>query len=137
MAANITPIYPLTPSIQWNPAALSTANTALDGTGTVAAVFTAGSNGGRVDTIIIEHLGTNVATVCRLFINNGSSNTTVANNALVLEQTVAANTLSQTASSVNYVIPLGYVLPANYVLNATVGTTIAAGVKVTALGGNY
>lgn len=114
------------------------ANTALDGTGTVATVFTAGSNAGsRIDTLYLEHLGTNVATVVRFFINNGSSNTTAANNSLIYEITMAANTLSQTAASVPQQIVPGLVLPPGYKLNVTIGTAIAAGIQVTATGGDY
>ena len=45
--------------------------------------FTAGVNGARVDEIQAIHLGTNVATALRIFINNGSDPTVATNNFFV------------------------------------------------------
>lgn len=142
MAANTTPIFSKVGDTQW--ITVATANTALDGTGTVALVFTAdATNGGRVERLRIRHLGTNIATVLRIFINNGSTNATATNNSLLTELTIPANTLSQIAASTCFDIPnsldlaFPLVLPPGYKLNATVGTTIAAGVAITAIGGKY
>jgi hypothetical protein len=52
---------------------VSTANTARDGTGTIATVFTAGSNASRVDDIWIVGTGTTTAGVVRLFVNDGTN----------------------------------------------------------------
>jgi hypothetical protein len=54
-------------------AQVSTANTNRDGTGTLATVFTAGSNGSRVDDIWIVGTGTTTAGVVRLFVNDGTN----------------------------------------------------------------
>ena len=54
-------------------AQVSTANTNRDGTGTLATVFTAGSNGSRVDDIWIVGTGTTTAGVVRLFLNDGTN----------------------------------------------------------------
>jgi hypothetical protein len=135
MAANTSPIFPLTPNVNWG--SVTTANTALDGTGTVVTIYTAGSNGSRADKITIRNTGTAVATVLRIFINNGSTNATPANNTLYAEISVPANTLTQTAASVPLTIPLNLALPASYKLNITVGTTIATALAVTAEGGDY
>lgn len=54
-------------------AQVSTANTNRDGTGTIATVFTAGSNGSRVDDIWIVGTGTTTAGVVRLFVNDGTN----------------------------------------------------------------
>src|SRR5574343_1044472 len=102
MPANTSPIFPLTPNLAW--ATVTTANTAKDGTGTVATVFTAGTNGARVDYLKVRALGTNVATVIRVFINNGSTNATAANNTLIVDQTIAATTNSETAQLVDNLI---------------------------------
>lgn len=137
MAANTTPIFIRTPSVQFVTTGTS-ANTNLDGTGTVATIFTAdATNGSRVDEVVLEALGTNVATVVRLFVNNGTTNATAANNSLVYEQAVVANTLSQTAASTRYVIPLNIALPPGYKINCTIGTAVAAGIQATAKGGHY
>jgi hypothetical protein len=52
---------------------VSTANTNRDGTGTIATVFTSGSNGSRVDDIWIVGTGTTTAGVVRLFVNDGTN----------------------------------------------------------------
>lgn len=136
MSANTTPIFPKVGNI--GSGSVATANTALDGTGTTTLLFTADeTNGSRVDSLKVKHLGTNVATVLRLFINNGSTPSTAANNSLYLERTIAANTLAQTAESVEYDLALDLVLPPGYRLYASVGTTVAAGLQCTVLGGNY
>lgn len=89
MAQNTSPIFPLVPSVQWGATALATSNTAKDGTGTVLTVFTADAiNGSRVDYLKVRALGSNIATVLRVFINNGSTNATPANNVLFMERTI-------------------------------------------------
>jgi len=144
MPANTTPIYPLTPKVSWG--ALTAANTAKDGTGTVATLFTAGANGARIDQIKARALGTNVATVLRLFINNGSANSTAANNSLIHEATIAATTLSEVAAladndititkGANVVPPIQF-LPAGYKIMAAIGTAVVAGLQITVSGADY
>ncbi len=136
MAAGTAPIFTATPRSSWVNIPV-TANTAMDGTGTVATTFTAGANGSKIEDVYLNHLGTNVATVVRFFVNNGSTNATPANNTLVHEETMAANTVSQVAASVPVIWRANLVLPNGYKLNAVVGTTVAAGVQVTAVGGDY
>lgn len=137
MAQNINPIFPLVPKISWAASGTS-ANTAKDGTGTVATVITAdATNGTRVEFLRVRALGTNVATVLRVFINNGSTNGTAANNALFTEATIAATTLSEVAALVETTIPLDIALPPGYKINITIGTAIAAGLMVAAVAGDY
>ena len=136
MAANTVPIFPIAGQISWG--TLATANTAKDGTGTIVTVFTAdATNGSRVDSIIVRPKGTNVASVLRVFINNGSDNATATNNTLYTERTLPASTLSEVAELSGLILTMNLVLPAGYKLNCTIGTTIAAGVAVTAVGGKY
>jgi len=135
MPANTNPIFPLTPVVSWG--TVAAANTAKDGSGTVVTVFTAGANGSRVDRLKIRAAGTNVATVLRIFINNGSTNATPTNNSLYMEATIAATTLSEVAALADNLIPLDMALPAGYKINITIGTTVAAGLAVTAEGGDY
>jgi len=52
---------------------VSTANTNRDGTGTLATVFTAGTNGSRIDAINLKAVGTTTAGMIRLFIHDGSN----------------------------------------------------------------
>jgi hypothetical protein len=138
MPANNSPIFSRLGDIQWAAAAITTANTAKDGTGTVTTVFTAdASNGGFVQKLVSRSLGTNVASVLRVFINNGSANTTAANNALIAEMTLPATTLSEVAALPDFSLPLNLALPAGYKLNCTLGTTVAAAHQLTAVGGKY
>ncbi len=141
MPANTAPIFSAKGSIQWNPTIHTAANTAKDGTGTVATVATGnatGNNAGNsVSRLIARALGTNVATVLRVFINNGSTNATALNNTLLAEMTLPATTLSEVAAQPDYVLPLDFVLPAGYKINCTLGTAVAAGYALTVLGGEY
>lgn len=145
MSANTQPIFPITPNVSWG--TVNSANTAKDGTGTVTTVFTAGLNGSRIDQIKVRALGTNVATVLRLFVNNGSANSTATNNTLIHEVTIAATTLSEVSALVDNditiaknagdtVVPIPY-LPAGYKINCAIGTTVAAGLQITVHGGDY
>jgi hypothetical protein len=135
MAANTDPIFTKTPKIAWG--TITTANTAKDGTGTVVTIFTAGADGARVDRIVARALGTNVATVLRVFINNGSDSTVAANNTLVAEKTLPSTTLSEVAELANQEVAGTWVLPAGYKINITIGTTVAAGYAVSAHGGDF
>lgn len=137
MAANTLPIYSKAGDVQWSAAAITSANTAKDGTGTVTTVFTAGVDGGRVEKLVFQPLGTNVATVARIFVNNGQSNATPANNAYFKDVTLPASTLSENASMPAVEVPLNLALPPGYRLLVTLGTAIAAGVMVTVVGGKY
>ena len=138
MPANTSPIFSIAGEAQWNSEAITAANTTTDLTsGTIYAIFTGGTNGSYIQRIRFRHLGTNVATVGRVWINNGSTTGTAANNTLWDEITLAANTLSQTAASINYELPFGFALPAGYVIYVTLGTAVAAGFKATIIGGDY
>lgn len=138
MPANTAIIFPGTPSIQWGATALATANTARDGTGTVLTTFTAdATNGSRLDYLKSRALGSNVATVMRVFINNGATNATPANNVLFMERTIPATTLSEVAELADIYIPLDISLPAGYKVNVTIGTTVSAGLAVSGVGGHY
>ena len=138
MAANTAPIFSSAGDVQWGTTAITTANTAKDGSGTVLTAFTAdATNGGFVQRIRFRAAGTNIATVARIFINNGSSNATPSNNILYDEITLAATTLSETSALAVYELPLNFALPAGYKLNVTIGTTIAAGYYVSTIGGKY
>lgn len=144
MPANQNPIFPLTPKFSGGKVTTADATAAKnhDGTGSGAVpIFEAGVNGARVDEIVATHLGTNVATALRIFVNNGQDPTNAANNFLYKEVTMAAATISEvaalTAMTILAASSSALVLPAGYKLYAIVGTTIAAGIMVTALGGDY
>lgn len=135
MPANIQPIFPIVPNVGYGK--VLAANTGTDGTGTIVTLFTAGANGSIVDSLTLLHLGTNIATVLRLFIKDG------ANYTLIFEETVSSNTVSQVAKSVSYEYLFDgtnrkrLVLEAGQSIVASVGTAIAAGIQCTLIGGDY
>ena len=134
---NTQPIYSSTGDTQWIGSVL-TANTTKDLTaGTAYLAFTASATGGYVQRMRFRALGTNVATVARIFINNGSATGTTANNILWDEISLPATTLSETAALPTYELPLNFALPAGYKLFVTVATAVAAGYGVTVIGGKY
>jgi hypothetical protein len=164
MAANTSPIFPLTPNLGVQNVILSTAMTntkAFDGTDTagtaLALAFTAGTNGSRVDTVTVRLTstngatasGTSSATLVRFWINNGSANTTATNNqltpwdvAIPATGVVSLDTsaLPSYSAMTNSPMAGGISLPASYKIYA--GTTVAAGgtniaVLVTVQGGDY
>lgn len=136
MAANTTPIFPLTPVIGFGK--LLTANNVYDGTGTMVTLLTAGINGTRLDSVKVKQLGTNVSTVLRLFLNNGSDNNVATNNTLLAELAIPSSSSSAyLALSENLTLPLDISIPSGYVLNACIGTTIASGINVNVFAGDY
>lgn len=135
MAANTNPIYTLTPNTSW--IEVITANTTKDLTaGTTYLAFTAGANGSYLKALRIRPMGTNVATVLRVWINNGSSTGTLANNSCYDEITVTATTNSEVAAIAGTEFPLNMPINAGYKIYITTGTTVTA-IKVTAIGGDY
>ena len=136
MAVTATPVFSQTPVFPVGQT-ITTANTAKDGTGTVVLLYTAGANGSRIDAIKVRNTGTAVATVIRIFVNNGATNATATNNSLYVEATIAAATLSETSALADNVITMGISLPATYRVYATIGTTVATALQVSAVGGDY
>lgn len=137
MPTNTTPIFTGTPVSPFG-AAVTAANTAMDGTGTVTTIFTANAtNGGFVGMIKLKPLGTNVASVARFFINNGSTNATATNNALIGEVTLPATTSSNTAALIELGYPVMQAYQAGYKINMTLGTAVAAGWIASVEAGDY
>ena len=137
MAVNTSPIFSKRGLISWAVGFLTAANTAKDGTGTVSTVMTAPADGAFVQRLVARAAGTNVATVLRIFINNGLTNATAGNNILIAEMTLPATTLSEVAALAPYEMPLNFVLPAGYKINCTIGTAVAAGYALSVIGGDY
>jgi hypothetical protein len=137
MAANTSPIFSIAGEILWS-GSMTAFNATTDLTsGTIYPVFTGGTNGSYVQKIRFRHLGTNSATVVRVFINNGGVTTTAANNALWDEILLAANTKVDNAASINYELPLGFALPAGYRIYCTFGVNTTGGIMATVIGGDY
>lgn len=157
MPANIAPIFAITPNTGVAGVKLTTAMTntkALDGTETagtaLALIYTAGSNGSRVDKIECRYTstagatasGTTAANLVRVWANNGSANTTATNNILLAEVAMPAQVVTALATSALpfFTITDLPVLPNGWKLYA--GTTVAVGgtncaIQVSAFGGDY
>jgi hypothetical protein len=102
-------------------------------------VFTADANNGSyVERLRFKATGTNVATVVRVFLNNGSSNGTAANNTFYDEIALPVSTSSATAATaVTIDMQMGFVLPAGFRIYVGLGTTVASGWVVTPIAGRY
>lgn len=107
---------------------MKTANTALDGTGTVNTLLTAGANGSAVMRIRFTSAGANIATVARIFINDGGGATAVHNvfwGEVQLPSTGALTANSPTTPPVEIAGPAN--LQGTYKLLVVLGTTVSAG----------
>lgn len=147
MAQNTKPIFPLNWDVT-NNATLSSswtfAPTIITATGDYTwasanhqLVFTAEStNGSIVKALRFKALWTNVATVARIYLNNGWVNTTAANNQLFWELSLPAVTASNTIATIDidYVFPWNWiVLPTWFRIWVWVATTVASWWKCTAI----
>lgn len=142
MAANTAPIYTLTPNFGGIGNTLTTAaNTAFDGTGTVITGLTAGANGSFIQRICFRPQGgagnNNVATVARIFINNGSTQGTATNNMFCDEISLPATTGSATAALPPIDLPFNFVIQGGYKVNWCLGTAVATGYWAHVIGGDY
>ena len=145
MPANTSPIYSIvgaTDSVAANNSGLvvgPTANTALDGSGTLVKAFTAGANGSYVQKVRFRPVGSPAATVCRVFISSSTS-TSATNSWLYDEITLPAVTLSQTAATSVFELPINVALDPNYLLYVTFGTSTGAagtGYSIVTIAGDY
>ncbi len=125
MAANTSPIFTLSPDVQFS-AAMTGANVTLDiTTGTSYLAFTAdATNGGFVRDITIKASPANntAASVARIWINNGSTIATATNSVLYREVGVPATTATNSAPNPEIVVPMNIALPAGYKIYITWGT---------------
>lgn len=138
MAQNTAPIFTQVPKIQWIDAVL-TANTTKDLTsGTSYLVFTAdATDGSYLSHLRVQPKGSNIATVMRVWINNGSTTATAANNTYFAQVTIALTTNIENGAIQEVIIPMNIALPAGYRIYVTLGTGVAAGFHVCGVGGDY
>jgi len=92
---------------------ISTANTNLDGTGTLGTVLTAGANGTLIKTVTFQGLGTTTHGMLRLFITGGG------NTRLLMEVEVPAVIRAGTDPAFAVTVPLNFCLQDTYVLKAS------------------
>lgn len=143
MAVTPTPAFVQVPNMDWAKltAVDATASKRHDGTGTldtdIFCIFTAGANGANLESVIGCSLGDNVASVLRVFVNNGSANTTAANNTLIKEVALPQTAISEVAALAEIEVLLGINIPAGHKVLVCLGTAVATGWAVTALGADY
>jgi hypothetical protein len=136
MAANTAPIYSLTPVTAMN-AAITTANTAVDGSGSVTTLFTAGSAGGYCQFIRGKALGACTASVLRVFINDATGGGS-GHSQLFTEMPLPTTSASNLAViGPDITVPINIALPASYTITCCIGTTVSAGWVFLAVAGSY
>lgn len=111
--------------------AISTANTARDGSGTIATVFTAGSSGSRLERARVTATAAVTAGVVRLFLHDGT------NARLLKEVMVTATTPSTSVETFTATVTWtgGLMLPNGWSLRAS--THNAEGFNIFAEGGDF
>lgn len=91
-------------------------------------VFTSDSvNGSYLQRLRFKSLGTNVATVARIFINNGGLQTISINNGFYGECTLPAVTASNTSGTIDVDYIMTFAIPPGFRVYAGLATTVAAG----------
>lgn len=137
MAANTAPVFSLTPNIGINQSIL-TGNTTTDLTaGTIYLLGTMGANGSWVDEMRLMVKGTNVQTLIRFWLNNGSTTATAANNVQFDQYCMGATTASNTTIQPWMAVPVRKAITAGWRVYATVVTGVAAGFDTTTFCGDY
>ena len=139
MPANSSPIFSRVGDIGFSSTVLTlAANTYTGANANDALVFTADiTNGGYVQRLRFKAVGTNVATVARIYLNNGSTNLTATNNTFYGEVSLPAITISASAATVDIDYPMNLALPPGWRIYVGLGTAVAAGWRVTTIAGAY
>lgn len=110
--------------------AISDSSTAADITAGANLLYTAdATNGSWIKEVRVKiSVGTScTATVCRLWINNGSTTGTASNSVLFSEISIPTTTASNVAAFPDFVFNCALALPPSYKLYATQGTDPGAG----------
>ncbi len=143
MAANINPIFSLSGDVSNNNGTGMNALITLaanDYTGVSAnnsLVFTAGTNGAFIQRLRFKAGGTNVASVMRIYLNNGSTPGTATNNEFYGEISLPATTATIVAATVELDYPMNYAINASFRIYVGLGTAVAAGWVCTVIAGQY
>lgn len=132
MAANTSPLFPLTPRIMAGNVSVANAN--RDGTGTVVTLGTAGANGTRIEEVVLKATGQPAASNVILFLHDGA-------NYFIWDEIVLGTPAAGSTTVASYRESRSYrnlVLPTGWSLRATITVALTTGVMVVeALGGDY
>lgn len=143
-AVNNDPIYSKVGEVSYNAAnsmSQTISNAANDFTGVStlnSLVFTADStNGGFIQRIRFKAVGTNAASVARVFLNNGLTNGTASNNAFYGEISLPATTLSSTSATSEIDYPMNFAINPLFRIYFGLATAVSAGWVAVGIGGRY
>lgn len=143
MPANTAPVFTLVGNLTANGGTTMTAGMVTatgDYTGVSAnhvLAHTAGANGSYIKRIKFVATGTNTASVARIYLNNGSTNTTATNNQLIGQVSLPGTTAINTAATSEVEYPLEMMLEASFSIYIGLGTTVAASWIPTVIAGDY
>lgn len=148
MAANSDPIYSRIGNVSSD--GTGTSSSAMAPTLTTATgdytgisanhklVFTAdATNGGFIQRIRFKAIGTNTASVARIYINNGATAGTATNNSFVGEMSLPGTTGINTAATTDVDYPMNFAIDPGFRIYVGLGTTVAAGWVPVAIAGKY
>lgn len=120
-----TPQYASIPRIGFGK--LSTANTNLNGTGTLVTVFTAGSSGSRIDQILVKATNTVTTGLVRFFLTDSTEVL------LLTEMNIVPVTYSDSVATfedglkIDLILPNGWSIVAATVKNETFNVFVLGG----------
>ena len=139
MPANTSPIFTLTPEAAT--ATIAAANTARDGSGTLVDLFTAGSNGSRIDFITFTSsqatAAASAARVQRVFLTDtGGLNPRIISE-VVLPAVTASNTAIGATVTITFTNGLVIASGQKVQVSQSVYGSAADGTSVLARGGDY
>lgn len=144
MAANTAPIYSLGGEVAnngttgMNQLVTAAANDYTGAGANNSLIFTADpTNGSFVQRIRFKAGGSNVASVARIFINNGSANSTASNNVFYGEVSLPAITAAAANATIDIDYPMNFALPAGFKIYFGLGTAVSQGWVACVIGGNY
>lgn len=144
MAANTNPIFTIKGDISRDdgttmPQVITAQANDYTGIDTdYALIWTADStSGGYLRGLKFVSAGTNVATVARVFANNGSAQTTATNNTMIGQISLPATTASNTAMTAELYLPIDMAINPGFRIYVGLATAVAAGWVVSADAGQY
>lgn len=94
-------------------------------------------NGQRISKVVFQPTGAIVATVGRVFLNNGQTSATASNNSFLKDVSIPTGSGSETVSTPLIELILDIVVPPFHKLNVTIGTTVATVIYVYTVAGGY
>ena len=101
-------------------------------------VFTAdATNGGFVSRLRFQATGTNTASVARIYLNNGSANTTATNNSFFGQISLPGTTAINTAATTEIDYPMNIAMNPGFRIYVGLATTVSAGWVVAPVAGQY